>query len=73
VKFRGFRAFESIHIIHASYEVTSLRPWEKLETTFLEARLEPRLAVNSRAGSCPGLLEAGRGGGVARGIEAGGL
>jgi len=29
VKFRGFRVFESIHIIHASYEVTSLRPWEK--------------------------------------------
>jgi len=37
VKFRGFCVFESIHIIHASYEVTSLRPWEKLEPARAQA------------------------------------
>jgi len=38
VKFRGFRVFESIHIIHASYEVPTLRPWEKLEPGLEPAR-----------------------------------
>jgi len=38
VKFRGFRVFESIHIIHASYEVTTLRSWEKLEPGLEPAR-----------------------------------